>query len=84
MPRGRFLRTLKTKSLLLIDPNVFACSNLLANSKTFIANEEIERNFIIELLSGIDLNYIGVDVNDMPYLELIDYWNNFNISKFNG
>lgn len=24
----------------------------------------------------------GVDVNDMPYLELIDYWNNFNISKF--
>ena len=24
----------------------------------------------------------GVDVNDRPYLELIDYWNNYNITKF--
>lgn len=24
----------------------------------------------------------GVDVNETPYLELIDYWQNFNVSKF--
>lgn len=24
----------------------------------------------------------GVDVNDNPYIEIIDYWGNFNISKF--
>lgn len=24
----------------------------------------------------------GVDINDQPYLEIVDYYNNFNISKF--
>lgn len=24
----------------------------------------------------------GVDVNDRPYIELVDYWDNFNVSKF--
>lgn len=24
----------------------------------------------------------GVDVNDQPYIELVDYYNNFNVSKF--
>lgn len=24
----------------------------------------------------------GVDVNDRPYIELVDYWNNFNVHKF--
>lgn len=24
----------------------------------------------------------GVDVNDQPYIELVDYWGNFNVNKF--
>ena len=77
-----YLRTLKTKSLLLIDPNVFACSNLLANSKTFIANEQIERNFIIELLSGIDLEFIGVDINDITMDQFYSFAPIFNKGKY--
>lgn len=77
-----YLRSLKTKSLLLIDPNVFVCLDLLANSKTFIANEQIERNFIIELLSGIDLEYIGVDINDITMDQFYSFASIFNRGKY--
>lgn len=46
-------------------------------------NEQWELRDNIYLTTNVGrLFEFGIDVNDKPYIELIDYWPNFNISKF--
>lgn len=46
-------------------------------------NEEwaLEDNVYLTTAVGRFFEF-GVDVNDRPYLELVDYWDNFNVKKF--
>lgn len=47
------------------------------------SNEEWKLRDNIYLTTSVGKYYeFGVDVNDNPYIEIIDYWGNFNISKF--
>ena len=47
------------------------------------SNEEWKLRNNIYLTTSVGKYYeFGVDVNDNPYIEIIDYWGNFNISKF--
>lgn len=47
------------------------------------AGEEwILRNNIYDTTAVGRFFEFGVDVNDQPYVELVDYWDNFNVSKF--
>ena len=70
----------------------------IINNKLYLKDTNIDQDHIIivddqnetwELKENIYLTRdvgkffeFGVDVNDRPYLELIDYWNNYNIKKF--
>lgn len=75
----------------------FSTENLI-NNRLYLDDQNIDQDHIIliddqnetwTLQENIYLTRevgrlfeFGVDVNDQPYLELIDYWPNFNVSKF--
>ena len=47
------------------------------------AGDEWElRNSIYDTTAVGKMFEFGVDVNDQPYVEIVDYWRNFNINKF--
>lgn len=70
----------------------------IVNNKIYLAYTNVDQEHIIviddtgatwELKENIYLTTsvgryfeFGVDVNDKPYIELIDYYNNFNVHKF--
>lgn len=72
--------------------------NDIVNNRIYLAHTNIDQDHIIlvddtgetwVLKENIYLTTdvgrffeFGVDVNDQPYLELVDYYNNFNVNKF--
>jgi len=68
------------------------------NNRIYLPDDNVDQDHIIliddqnevwELRDNIYLTSnvgrlfeFGVDVNDRPYIELVDYWNNFNVNRF--